>query len=87
MGASVFTITQLIAKEFLWLVAIGFVIAIPIGYYFLGKWLTGFAYRIGLHAFFFFAAAVIVLLIAAIAISYNAIRAANRDPVKALKYE
>jgi len=87
MGASVFTIGRLIGKEFIILVLTGFVIAIPIGYYFLSKWLTGFAYHVSLHPWFFILSAMIVLVIAAVAMSYNALKAANSDPVKALKYE
>lgn len=86
-GAAVSRIIVLISKEFIVLVAIAFVIAVPIGYYGVNMWLQGFAYRINIGWWMFVLAGGLVILIALLTLSFQAIKAALANPVKSLKTE
>ncbi len=87
LGASVLQITTLLSKDFLKLVMIAFVIASPIAYYFMDKWLADFAYRITISWWIFALAGVSVILIALITVSWQSIKAAVANPVKSLRSE
>jgi len=87
LGAAVSRIVLLISREFVILIGIAFVIAIPVGYYFINKWLQDFAYRIHIGWWMFLLAGAIVLFIALLAMSFQAIRAATANPVKSLRTE
>ena len=87
LGASILNITTLISKDFLKLVLVAFVIATPIGYYLMHKWLQDFAYKTDLHWWIFALAGVSSIVIALLTVSYQAIRAALMNPVKSLKTE
>ena len=87
LGASVSEIVKLLTKEFLILVAISFVIAVPLSWWAMGLWLDNFAYRINITVWIFMASAVLVLLIALIATGWQAVKAATANPVKAIKTE
>lgn len=87
MGASVTGIVALLTKEFVKLVIIAFVIAVPVGYYVMKKWLTGFAYKIELDVFVFVLAGIISLLIAWLTISFESVKAAISNPVNSLRTE
>jgi|APTNR8051073442_1049403.scaffolds.fasta_scaffold00005_357 putative ABC transport system permease protein len=87
MGASVHGIVGLLSKEFVKLVIVAFVIAVPLGYYAMNQWLLGFAYKIELNVFIFVIAGVISLSIAWITISFESIKAAISNPVKSLRNE
>jgi len=87
LGASVTGIVQLLSKDFLKLVVISFIIATPIAWYGMGKWLQSFAYRIPLSWWMFALAGVIALFIALFTVSTQAIRAALTNPIKSLKSE
>ncbi|MDG6998604.1 MAG: ABC transporter permease [Nitrososphaerota archaeon] len=87
LGASVSGITYLLSRELIALVLIGNVVAWPVAYYFMNKWLQTFAYRIGMSVWIFIFAAAIALLIAAATTSYQSIKAATANPVRALRYE
>ena len=87
MGASVAGIVALLTKEFIKLVGIAFIVAVPLGYYAMNKWLTGFAYKIELNAFVFVLAGIISLVIAWATISFESIKAAISNPVKSLRNE
>jgi putative ABC transport system permease protein len=87
LGASVAGIVNLLSKDFLVLVVLSFLIAMPAAYYFMNKWLQGFAYRIGLSWWIFILAAVLALLIALSTVSFQAIKAAVANPVKSLRTE
>jgi putative ABC transport system permease protein len=78
---------QLLSRDFLILVVISSVIAIPVALYFMNKWLQDFAYRINMPVWIFFAATMVAALIALITISSQAIRAAVANPVKSLRTE
>jgi putative ABC transport system permease protein len=87
LGASVSSIVSLLSKEFLKLVGAAIIVASPIGWYVMNKWLQDFAYRISIGWEMFFIAAFVALLIAFITISFQAVRAANSNPVKSLRTE
>jgi putative ABC transport system permease protein len=87
LGASVFSVVKLLSKDFLKLVLISFIIAVPIAWYFMNKWLQDFAYRINIQWWVFMIAAVISLLIAFLTISSQAVKAAISNPVKSLRTE
>src|SRR5204862_5657132 len=69
LGAAVSRIVVLISKEFITLISIAFVIAVPVGYYFVNKWLQDFAYRINIGWWMFAAAGIFVLVIALLTMS------------------
>jgi ABC-type antimicrobial peptide transport system permease subunit len=77
----------LLSKDFLKLVGIALVLAIPIARYAMNKWLQDFAYRIQMEGWVFVVAAVIALVIALVTISSQAIKAAISNPVKSLRTE
>ncbi|MGH7596441.1 MAG: ABC transporter permease, partial [bacterium] len=87
LGASVSSIFINLSKDFLALVAIGMLLAWPIAYFLMSRWLTDFAYRTEIGVLPFLLAGLLALLIAWAAVSYQAIRAALANPVEALRYE
>ena len=87
LGASVQGIVQMLSKDFMKLVAISFVIAAPVAWYFMNKWLQDFAYRVNISWWIFVAAGLVALLIALVTVSFQAIRAAITNPVKSLRTE
>ena len=87
LGASVAGIVTLLSKDFLKLIALAFVIAVPLIYVAMQRWLEGFAYRIEMGPGLFVLTGVLVLLIAVLTVGYQAVKAALADPVKSLRYE
>ncbi len=87
LGASVPSVIYLLSKEFTKWILFSGIIAWPIAYVVMEKWLGNFAYRITIGAGPFILSAVMVLIISQLTVGYQAIRAATADPVKALKYE
>jgi putative ABC transport system permease protein len=87
LGASAANITRLISKEFLKLVLISSLIAFPIAWFGMSRWLRDFAYRVQIGWWVFIAAAAAAALIALITVSWQAIRAAVANPVKSLRSE
>ena len=87
LGASVGNIVTLISKDFLWLVLIAAVIAVPVAWYAMSTWLEDFAYRINLPWWMFALAGFIALLVALGTVSFQAVRAAVANPVKSLRSE
>ena len=87
LGASVNSIVSLLAKDFLKLVCLAILIAIPATYFIMNSWLQSFAYRIAISGWNLLLSVVIVTLIAALTIAYQTIKTANSNPVEALKYE
>ena len=87
LGASVSNLVVLLAKDFVLLVAVAFVIAVPLAWYGMNAWLEGFAYHIDLGVLPFLIAGVLLFVIALVTVSTQAFRAATTDPVKALRYE
>ncbi|WP_128544355.1 ABC transporter permease [Larkinella soli] len=87
LGASVSSIVRLLSSDFLKLVGGSFVLAFPVAWYALNRWLENFPYRIDQSAWTFLGAAGIALLIALFTVSFQAVRAAVSNPVKSLKAE
>ncbi len=87
LGSSVQNIVVLLSKDLLKPVLLGTIIAVPIGYYAMTKWLEGFAYRISIQWWMFVVAALAAVLIAIITVSFQAIKAAIVTPVKSLRSE
>jgi putative ABC transport system permease protein len=87
LGASVANIIGMLSKDFIILVMIAFVLAIPIGYYSMSKWLENFAYKIELGYIVFIGAGVISFLIAWLTVGFESLRAAMNNPVKSLRNE
>jgi putative ABC transport system permease protein len=87
LGASVSGIVGLLSKDFLQLVIISFIIATPIAWWGMHKWLQVFAYRIDLSWWMFALAGLIAVFIALFTVSFQAIKAALSNPVKSLKTE
>ena len=87
LGASVASITGLLAKDFLKLVLIAIVIGSPLAYYFMQKWLSNFAYRIDIQWWIFALAGIIAAGIAFLTVSFQSVKAALANPVKSLRSE
>jgi putative ABC transport system permease protein len=87
LGSSVQNIVMLLSKDLLKPVLLGTLIAIPIGYYAMNKWLQGFAYRIEFHWWMFAIAVITAVIIALITVGMQALKAALSNPVKSLRAE
>ncbi len=87
LGATIQSIILLLSKEFIVLVISANIIAWPIAWFAMNKWLENFAYRINIGWWTFLLAGGIALVIALLTVSWQAIRAARANPVKALRYE
>ena len=87
LGASVAGITTLLSKDFLKLVVISLVIAIPVAWWAMHAWLEKFEYRVDIQWWYFALAGLIAILIALATVSYQAIRAGLSNPVKSLRAE
>jgi ABC-type antimicrobial peptide transport system permease subunit len=87
LGASVFAITSLIAKDFMKLILLGIAVGIPIAWYFMNEWLTNYEYRIDMPWWAFIATGAIIISIALLTISFESIKAALANPIKSLRNE
>jgi predicted permease len=87
LGATVIDILRLLSKEMLWLVLVANLIAWPLAWFFVGRWLEDFVYRANSNPLTYLTAGLIVLTLAVASISVQSIRASMARPVKALKYE
>jgi putative ABC transport system permease protein len=86
-GAKVSEILLLLNREFISLVIIAYLIAVPVAWYVMHKWLESFAYRTEMSWWIFFFSGLLALLIALGSVSWQSWRAASRNPVEALRYE
>ena len=87
LGATVRQLLVLIAKEFLRLVLIAFVVAVPLTWWLMYKWLQNYAYHINISIWLFGAVGVIILLLTMVVVSLNTLSAAIANPVKSLRSE
>ncbi len=87
LGANVAGITGLLAKDFLKLVALAILISVPVAWYFMDRWLSGFAYRIDIQWWMAAAAGALALGIAFITVSLQSVKAALANPVQSLRSE
>ncbi|UCE07990.1 MAG: hypothetical protein JSW07_08160, partial [bacterium] len=87
LGATVSNIIFLLSKNYLWWILFANVIAWPVAWYAMNKWLQNFAYRINMNWWMFVLAGGIAFVIALLTVSWQAIRAGMTNPVEALRYE
>ena len=87
LGASIMNIVLLLSKDFVALILLAFVIAVPVAWWIMHQWLQDFAYRIALSPWIFVAAGLLAMIIALATISFQAIKAALANPVKSLRSE
>ena len=87
LGASVPQVVNLIASDFVRLVLVANIIAWPLAYYAMQKWLQNFAYRIDVGIWIFVVSGIVALVIALATVSSQAIKAATANPVESLRYE
>ena len=87
LGASISNVIFTTSKEFLVLVTGAIIIALPVSYYIMYKWLQNFEYRIPMNIELFIFAALSALIIAAAAVCYQVLKSANTNPVDCIKYE
>jgi putative ABC transport system permease protein len=86
-GATIFGVLTLLNRDFLRWLIIAFVIASPIAWYIMHRWLQGFAYRTELSWLIFGLSGILVFGITLLTVSWQSWRAATRNPVEALRYE
>jgi putative ABC transport system permease protein len=87
LGASVAGIVGLISKDFVKLVLVANLLAWPLAYFAMNRWLQDFAYRINLSMEIFLFSGLLALAIALLTVSFQAIKAALANPVEALRHE
>ncbi len=87
LGASVLSIAALLSGEFMGLVIISIVIAVPVAWYVMDLWLNDFEYRIGIQWWIFALSGALAIIVSLATVSYQAIRAALLNPVKSLRSE
>lgn len=87
LGSSIPQIIMLLSQEFMKWVVISNVIAWPVAYYIMHKWLEDFVYRIDINLLYFALAGLLTLLIAVLTVSYQSIKAAFSNPINSLRYE
>jgi putative ABC transport system permease protein len=87
LGASMTNITSMLSRDFLKLIIISILIATPVAWFAMNRWLQDFTYRVSIGWWVFVVAGILVLLIAFIAVSFQAIKAALANPVKSLRTE
>jgi putative ABC transport system permease protein len=87
LGASVTSIVTLLSKDLMKLVLIATLIASPLAWYGMSKWLQSFAYRIDINWWIFAIAGILAVIIAFVTVSVQSVRAANANPAKSLKSE
>jgi len=86
-GAEISELMLMLNRDFLKWVLLAIVIAVPVAWYVMNRWMEGFAYRAGLSWWVFGLAGVMVLLIALLTVSYQSFRASTRNPVDSLRHE
>jgi putative ABC transport system permease protein len=87
LGAGVFNIVRLLSKEFVILVGVANLVAVPVAWYFAGEWLSGFAFRMSIDPMLFVWTLVSALVLTIITVSFQTIRAALTNPVESLRHE
>jgi putative ABC transport system permease protein len=86
-GAKVMDVMIMLNSDFVKWVAIAFIVASPVVFYVMNKWLQNFVYRTEIKWWFFLVAGLTVLIVTLVTVSLHSLRAATRNPVEALRYE
>ncbi len=87
LGATLANVLMMFSKEYVQLIIVSFVLAVPVAYYAVNSWLSNFAHHIELNAWLFAAPGVLVLIIALIVVGAKSAKAANANPVESLRME
>ncbi len=87
LGSTASKIVVLMSKDFAKLVAVAFLIAVPVAYYIIIKWLQSFSFRTSVPLWIFLLAGVVALIVAQFTISFQAVKAANSNPADSLRFE
>jgi putative ABC transport system permease protein len=87
LGANVNSIVALLSRDFIMLIAIAMLLATPVAWYSMSRWLEGFAYRIDMQFWIFLLAGFVAIIIAAVTIGFQALKAARGNPVNSLRSE
>ncbi len=87
LGASVLRLWSLLSREFVVLVVLSLLIAMPLGYYFMHSWLQHYSYRVGMPWWIFAGAGIAAIVVTLATVSYQGIKAAMMNPVKSLRSE
>ena len=87
LGATIFNLMQLLSFSFLKMIMVSIVIAVPLSYYLMNKWLLGFEFRTEISWWIIALAGLGTLSLALLTISFQAYKSARANPVEALKYE
>ena len=87
MGANISQIYTLLSKEYLILILISFILAVPVAYIFMNQWLEDFTYRTTIGMESFIIPAILLIVIATLAVSYQLIKAALVNPVELIRDE
>jgi putative ABC transport system permease protein len=87
LGASLSNLFVVLSKEFTKCVLLANIIAWPLGYFIMNRWLQDFAYRIDIEFWVFLMAMALALIIALFTVSYQVMKAASANPVEVLRYE
>ena len=87
MGASTVGILTLVSKDFVKLILVSIIIAVPVAWYFADNWLKTYAYQTNLSWWIFAASGMVLIFIAIVTVGFQAFKAANANPVESLKSE
>ncbi|MBN7817334.1 ABC transporter permease [Algoriphagus pacificus] len=87
LGADIGSIVGLLSKDFVKLVLVAIIVATPVAWFGMNKWLEGFAYQVPVHWWVFLVSGILAVIVALVTISFQAIKAALMNPVKSLKSE
>ncbi|KPJ66208.1 hypothetical protein AMJ44_08700 [candidate division WOR-1 bacterium DG_54_3] len=87
LGAGTLDIVALLSKDFIGLILLANLIALPLAYTIINKWLQSFAYRIDLSAWIFIVSGLAVLVVSLLTVSYQTVKAATANPVDSLRHE
>jgi putative ABC transport system permease protein len=87
LGAGIWQVANLVSRNFVGLVFVSFLIAIPVSWWVVGRWLDNFPYRVSINGWVFVAAALLTLFVAAFTVGIQAIRAARANPVSSLRVD
>ncbi len=87
LGANIGSIVGLLSKDFIKLVLLAILVATPVAWFAMNKWLEGFAYQVPVHWWVFLISGVLAVVVALVTISFQAVKAAMLNPVKSLKSE
>lgn len=87
LGASVFGLVGMLSNDFMKMIFVAIIIALPVSYFLTEEWLNSFAYHIGLEWWLFASAGLVTLLIAWLAVGWQTVKAAQQNPVNNLRYE